>query len=80
MLLPLVQMTGSSRDILLGQVEPHTLKPSLSWLSDALAGRIPGLAPPRTVVVVNPCNPTGIVLQQDELDALSQVRWGDKLI
>lgn len=69
-----VQMTGSACDIVLGQADPATLKPSLPWLRDALAGRVPGVAPPRMVVVVNPCNPTGVVLSRQELDALSQVR------
>jgi len=38
-----------------GPCDPRTLHPDLDWLQRELAGP----QPPRMVVLVNPCNPTG---------------------
>ena len=50
-----LQMTGGGHNVVYGQCDPHTWKPDLDWLEQALQGP----KPPRMVVLVNPCNPTG---------------------
>jgi hypothetical protein len=42
--------------VLLGPCDPDSLHPDLSWLQQQLQGP----QPPRMVVLVNPCNPTGV--------------------
>lgn len=58
--LPLcpVQMAGGSRSVELGECDPFTLHPDLSWLQRRLSQQGPG---PRVkmVIITNPCNPTG---------------------
>ena len=49
------QMTGGSGAVVFGRCDPATWHPDLDWLQGALAGP----APPRMVVLINPCNPTG---------------------
>ena len=41
--------------MVLGRCNPQTLHPDLDWLEAELAGP----SPPKMVVLVNPCNPTG---------------------
>jgi aspartate/methionine/tyrosine aminotransferase len=41
--------------VVLGPCCPHSLHPDWSWLQQQLAGP----QPPKMVVLVNPCNPTG---------------------
>ncbi|KAG2432782.1 hypothetical protein HYH02_012914 [Chlamydomonas schloesseri] len=62
-----VQMTGGSDRLVVGECDPVTMRPSLAWLQRELAGP----NPPKMVVLVNPCNPTGILLSRAELDAFS---------
>lgn len=49
------QMTGGSERLVIGECDPDTMRPSLAWLERELAGP----SPPKMVVLVNPCNPTG---------------------
>ena len=51
----LPQMTGGSNDVVFGRCDPATWHPDLDWLEGAVAGP----SPPRMVVLINPCNPTG---------------------
>ncbi|KAG2496482.1 hypothetical protein HYH03_005308 [Edaphochlamys debaryana] len=62
-----MQMTGSADRVVIGSTHPDTLRPDLDWLEGALKGP----QPPKMVVVVNPCNPTGVLLTRPELDRLS---------
>jgi aspartate/methionine/tyrosine aminotransferase len=50
-----LQMTGGSAQVALGPCHADTLHPDLDWLEEQLQGP----QPPRMVVIVNPCNPTG---------------------
>ncbi|GIL60491.1 hypothetical protein Vafri_15048 [Volvox africanus] len=62
-----IQMTGSADRVVLGECDPETMRPSLEWLRKVLGGPMP----PKMVVIVNPCNPTGVLLTRAELDAIS---------
>ena len=55
-LVVLPQMTGGSNDVVFGRCDPATWHPDLDWLEGAMAGP----SPPRMVVLINPCNPTGM--------------------
>ena len=50
-----LQMTGGGHSVVYGRCHQQTWKPDLDWLEQALA--VP--TPPKMVVLVNPCNPTG---------------------
>lgn len=50
-----IQMTGGASRIIYGECDPLTLHPNLDWLQTVL--RKP--TPPKMVILVNPCNPTG---------------------
>ena len=50
-----LQMTGGAAQVVLGPCNPNTLHPDLQWLEQQLRGP----DPPKMVVLVNPCNPTG---------------------
>ena len=50
------QMTGGARSIVLGPPDA-CLKPDLAWLAEELNGD----NPPKMVVIVNPCNPAGVL-------------------
>eukprot|EP00775_Hariotina_reticulata_P011561 gene11559-11705_t len=58
-----LQMTGGADQVALGPCHPDTLHPDLEWLQQQLQGP----HPPRLVVIVNPCNPTGVLLPVEEL-------------
>eukprot|EP00884_Botryococcus_braunii_P017072 jgi/Botrbrau1/4048/Bobra.152_3s0007.2 len=58
-----IQMTGGAAHVIYGQCDPTTLHPDLDWLEKHLQG--PGAA--KMVVIVNPCNPTGVLLDEGEL-------------
>lgn len=60
-----LQMTGSAPQVLLGPCNADSLHPDLQWLQQQLAGP----RPPKMVVIVNPCNPTGVLLSREELEA-----------
>lgn len=53
-----LQMTEGGSNVTYGPCDPLTLHPDLDWLETALTGP----NKPKMVVVVNPCNPTGIFL------------------
>jgi hypothetical protein len=48
-------MTGGGRGVALGPCHADSMHPDLGWLEAELAGP----RPPKMVVIVNPCNPTG---------------------
>ncbi|KAJ9506883.1 hypothetical protein QJQ45_005076 [Haematococcus lacustris] len=58
-----LQMTGGGQSVVFGPSDPHTLHPDLGWLREQLAGP----TPPRMVVIVNPSNPTGVLLSAEEV-------------
>lgn len=51
-----LQMTGGARSVRFGPCDPSTFHPDLNWLEQELLGP----SPPKMVVLVNPCNPTGV--------------------
>lgn len=56
-----LQMSGGAEKVLLGPCDNSTLHPDLGWLQEQLQGP----DPPKMVVIVNPCNPTGELLGFD---------------
>lgn len=64
-----LQMTGGADKVLLGPCDPDSLHPDLTWLQQQLQGP----QPPRMVVLVNPCNPTGVLLPRSELETAAQM-------
>ena len=50
-----LQMTGGGHSVVFGRCHQQTWRPDLDWLEQVLA--VP--TPPKMVVLVNPCNPTG---------------------
>ena len=53
-----LQMTGGGKNVMYGPAGAG-LKPDLDWLENELKSDIP----PKMVVIVNPCNPAGSLLQ-----------------
>lgn len=53
-----LQMTGGAASVVLGQCDPASWHPDFDWLEGVLTGP----SPPKMVVLVNPCNPTGAAL------------------
>ena len=51
-----VQMTGGAADVVHGRCDPQTWHPDLDWLEQELSQP----DAPKMVVLVNPCNPTGV--------------------
>ncbi|GLC33937.1 hypothetical protein PLESTB_000820000 [Pleodorina starrii] len=64
-----MQMTGSADRVVYGMCDEASMRPSLEWLRGELAGP----QPPKMVVIVNPCNPTGVLLSRAELDAFASL-------
>mmetsp|Transcript_71576 Transcript_71576/g.226056 ORF Transcript_71576/g.226056 Transcript_71576/m.226056 type:complete len:317 (+) Transcript_71576:37-987(+) len=60
-----VQMTGGKSAVTFGPCCEDTMHPDLDWLEGLLAGPGP---PPKMVVVVNPCNPSGVLMGRRELE------------
>jgi len=68
----LMMLTGSGipkQNILIGPRDPETMLPDLDWLEEALDSE----KPPKLVVLVNPCNPTGVVLPKGLLQRASDL-------
>lgn len=53
-----LQMTGGAQAVKFGPCDPASWHPDLDWLEAELQGG----NPPKMVVLVNPCNPTGAIL------------------
>lgn len=51
-----IQMSGGGANVVLGPRYQGSGHPDLDWLQAELAGP----APPKMVVITNPCNPTGV--------------------
>lgn len=64
-----VQMTGGSRSIVYGDCMASTLHPDLDWLEREMAKP----NPPKMVVLVNPCNPTGVLMTQQEVQRAAEI-------
>eukprot|EP00878_Enallax_costatus_P016901 GHUV01017742.1.p1 GENE.GHUV01017742.1~~GHUV01017742.1.p1 ORF type:complete len:450 (+),score=122.28 GHUV01017742.1:1027-2376(+) len=64
-----LQMTGGADKVLLGPCDSSTLHPDLGWLQEQLERP----DPPKMVVIVNPCNPTGVLLPKEELEAAADM-------
>jgi len=61
----LMMLTGSGiprENILIGPRDPSTMLPDLDWLERALSPADKSKKVPKLAVLVNPCNPTGVVL------------------
>ena len=57
------QMTGGGRGVALGPCHQDSMHPDLDWLEAELSGP----QPPKLVVLINPCNPTGELPSVDKL-------------
>lgn len=64
-----LQMTGGGNNVRFGPCDPASWHPDLEWLQAELNGS----TPPKMVVLVNPCNPTGVLLNLGELEAASRM-------
>ncbi|CAL5223689.1 g6241 [Coccomyxa viridis] len=64
-----LQMTGGGHSVVHGRCDPHTWQPDLDWLEQTLSGP----DPPKMVVLVNPCNPTGVLLSREALERAAQL-------
>ena len=62
-------MTGGAEAVRLGPCDPASWRPNLEWLAEELTGA----SPPRMVVLVNPCNPTGANSQRPSQRAFDSV-------
>lgn len=68
-----LQMTGGAEAVRFGPCDPASWRPDLEWLAAELSSS----SPPRMVVLVNPCNPTGAGSQRlswRARDSLMQLR------
>eukprot|EP00894_Picocystis_sp_ML_P001855 jgi/Pico_ML_1/52372/g3084.t1 len=79
-----LQMTGGAEHVLVGPVRPDTFMPDLDWLETRLQERRPDSNQEQErmekkekkiemVVLVNPCNPTGITMPLEELQRAAQL-------
>ena len=64
-----LQMADLAGGLRVGPRDARTMQPDLDWLEAELAGP----RPPRAVVLVNPCNPTGAVLPRAALERASRL-------
>jgi len=64
-----IQMTGGADRVVFGQVDEAFL-PDPSWLSDELSAQGSKV---KMVTIVNPCNPTGVIIPRDRLLELSSI-------
>ncbi|KAL3139126.1 putative uncategorized biosynthetic cluster, variant 2 [Trebouxia sp. C0010 RCD-2024] len=58
-----IQMTGGADNVIFGRCDAESWHPDLSWLEQCLQGK----EKPTMVVLVNPNNPTGVLMTKDEL-------------
>ena len=69
-----VQMCCRPESVLIGGYEEETLRPDVGWLEELMVARSrDGVRLPKMVVVVNPSNPTGVLLQKEELQKISDL-------
>ena len=66
------QMTGGGRAVALGPCHQDSMHPDLDWLEAELSGP----RPPKLVVLINPCNPTGELPRGDWLTLLASLAKG----
>jgi aspartate/methionine/tyrosine aminotransferase len=65
-----IQMTVGTESLLIGPSVGNSFHPDLDWLEDVFRQSSTGNKP-KMVVLVNPSNPTGVVLTKEELDRAS---------
>ena len=79
-----LQMTGGGENVQVGPSDPNTLVPDLDWLETKLReqsnqaaqahdGNEDGAKQIKMVVLVNPCNPTGITLPLEVLERAARL-------
>ncbi|KAK9809123.1 hypothetical protein WJX72_009699 [[Myrmecia] bisecta] len=64
-----VQMTGGGANVVYGPCRPEDWHPDLDWLEQEMHGP----QPPKLVMLVNPCNPSGVTLSRAELERASKI-------
>ena len=69
-----VQMCCRPESVVIGGYQEGTLRPDVAWLEELLLARSrDGVRPPKMVVVVNPSNPTGVLLPKEDLQEISDL-------
>lgn len=66
-----LQMTGGAQGVVQGPCDPSTFHPDLDWLERELSRT--DVSPPRMVVLVNPCNPTGVLMTPEEVERAAEI-------
>ncbi|EFN55891.1 hypothetical protein CHLNCDRAFT_94487 [Chlorella variabilis] len=64
-----IQMSGGGANVAYGPRYPASGHPDLDWL----AGELAGPAPPKMVVITNPCNPTGVLMSAEEVERAAEL-------
>eukprot|EP00873_Tetraselmis_striata_P044831 jgi/Tetstr1/465095/TSEL_009823.t1 len=63
------QMTGGAGGVVFGPCRPDTFHPDLDWLE----AEVNGERPPRMVTIVNPNNPTGVLMSREEVQRAADI-------
>ncbi|GAB5354303.1 hypothetical protein AAMO2058_000107300 [Amorphochlora amoebiformis] len=77
-----LQMTGGAHNVILGGVTPDSLMPDSKWLEKTLESKLAAGSPVKMVTIVNPCNPTGVLIPGEKLREISDIceRFGTWLV
>lgn len=65
-----LQMTGGAKSMIIGPVRSETLLPDVDWLEEVLTSES---NKPKMVVIVNPCNPTGVTVPSELLHRIGKL-------
>jgi aspartate/methionine/tyrosine aminotransferase len=69
-----IQMCCSLESVIIGPYVEETLRPDIHWFEELLEeAKRTGKKMPKMVVLVNPSNPTGVMLSKEDLERVSSV-------